>query len=524
MRTLTDLTDPIAAALAHARAASGPGQPPDRLAAIDPRPPWSADGTSAAAASSMSVSADGELTDVLRESLACLPGRPWLRPTASAGGRHPVDVVIGHGATWSTYDPVHRRLVPVAVQVIEQGSVGPKTVAQQATAQQAIAQQSVAREVTERESAGSGRGRVGDQVVIVGVTPDRTVAKYGARSLPSLLLDAGHAVAAIAAAAQRRGRQPRWSATAPAVPSSLSTGRRGRAAWYPLAAVRWSAPASEADRAGDGRDTVDLARTRGSAATPASALRAPARAVAEEAAVAEAEAAEVIPGKAIPGKAMPGEVGPGATAVVEALRHLSDDPTAPRWTPVPPHIDPGSGWRRRRSAALPWTAQRPPTEQERSHLVAGLAHPVWWVLAGPSGPVVVDHRGRRYAGDARPVLAGWACGQGWLVDVPALVLWTASGSAADGGWDTLGTGRETSLGTGRETSLGTGRETSQGTGIQARDVYLGSGFAAQVVLLRAAGAGLHARAVGCWTAHDLGACVGLPEGRHAVVHAVAVGR
>ncbi|CAL9581481.1 hypothetical protein SUDANB58_05045 [Streptomyces sp. enrichment culture] len=122
-----------------------------------------------------------DLDRLLRLSLAAEDRGGRLRPAASAGALHPVDarLVVGPGCPLPPgrhgYDPLRHRVHPL-------GS-GPGS------------------------EPGSGSGETSSPGVTVelSVTPQRTVSHYGHRAWPLLLLDTGHAAAALWLAARAVG-------------------------------------------------------------------------------------------------------------------------------------------------------------------------------------------------------------------------------------------------------------------------------------------------------------------------------
>ncbi|MFC3996571.1 hypothetical protein ACFOVU_11645 [Nocardiopsis sediminis] len=143
-----------------------------------------------------------------------------LRRVPSAGGRYPVEAhVVADGRAWR-YDPVDHAL---AVPVDGGGGGAP----------------------------GSGGGVPppggGGTTVVLSLVPQRTVWRYGKRSLPVLLLDLGHAIGALLAAAPVAGYAARAEIGRPArglAAEAALPWRDGAVRWpgaapeYPLAAVR----------------------------------------------------------------------------------------------------------------------------------------------------------------------------------------------------------------------------------------------------------------------------------------------
>ncbi|MBW1600641.1 SagB/ThcOx family dehydrogenase [Streptomyces sp. JJ66] len=119
----------------------------------------------------------------------------------------------------------------------------------------------------------------------------------------------------------------------------------------------------------------------------------------------------------------------------------------------------------------------------------------WCAAVGAPEPGLVTHAPggqlRRLArGDARPTLAAWAAGQGWLAGAGAIVL--AVGAPDDADAEHL------------------------------CRAHLTAGHAAGLALATAARHGLRTRPVGSWQRADLGAALGDPPGRQWVVHGLAL--
>ncbi|MFP1624975.1 nitroreductase [Streptomyces sp. 5K101] len=145
------MTDPVRPALARARSAEEPG--PDTPA-----------GPARPALPGEPLPVPPELDRLLRPALA----GDRLRPTPSAGALHPVDtyLVIGSGCSVRpgryVYDPAGHRI---------------------------------------RRRSPLGRGRVpAGAVAVLAVAARRTVSHYGHRAWPLVVLDTGHAAAALALA------------------------------------------------------------------------------------------------------------------------------------------------------------------------------------------------------------------------------------------------------------------------------------------------------------------------------------
>ncbi|MEV1012007.1 SagB/ThcOx family dehydrogenase [Streptomyces sp. NPDC049881] len=307
-----------------------------------------------------------DLRRLLRLSLAARDGTGRLRPAASAGGLHPVDgqLVVGPGCPLPPgrygYDPLNHRV----------HTLGPAP----------------------------GDTPPGATVEL-SVTPQRTLSHYGHRAWPLLLLDTGHAAAALRLAADALG-------TGPAAPRL-----DGRTA-YPLATVHLPPP-------------------------------------------------------------VPGHRTPGAPTARDLLDRRSDGPPL-RGTP--------------------------PRDVLRTLLTtavgAGTDCLAWCAAVGGPRPELLapapDGTLRRFAaGEARPTLAAWAAGQGWLAEAGAVVL--AYGCPA-----------------GADAPL-------------IRRTHLRAGYAVGLLHVAARRHGLAARPVGSWQRADLGAALGAAPGRDWIVHGLALG-
>ncbi|GAB2634160.1 hypothetical protein GCM10027168_74980 [Streptomyces capparidis] len=118
--------------------------------------------------------------------------------------------------------------------------------------------------------------------------------------------------------------------------------------------------------------------------------------------------------------------------------------------------------------------------------------PRWWAAVGGAEPGLVAARGRGLVarGEARPTLAVWAAGQGWLAGAGAVLIahGLPDGSAP----------------------------------AEARTAHLAAGWAAARAEATAAALGLRSRPVGSWQRADLGAALGGPPGERWIVHGLAV--
>ncbi|MFY0510829.1 nitroreductase family protein [Streptomyces anulatus] len=438
-------------ALADVRSSRAPGLAPY----VPERPfPWSGAGLPLAGDEARPGAGPGaggrtviDLDRVLRLSLAApadTPGR--LRPVPSAGALHPVraHLLIGPGCSLPpgryAYDPrVHRA---------------------------------------------HRRGPAPDGVspgvlVVLTVDASRTVAHYGHRAWPLLLLDTGHAAAALALAGTPAADvlvcldadAALLSAAAglPAAPGRPGT-RPGGEPELPLAAVSLTPTGVTADA--PGTLTAWAGPTR--AGTPS------ARPGAETAAPRELAAARHL------------------------LHHIARAPELPggTWRPAtrPGPVTDGA-LEKRRSAPLD-DLTHPPGEDLLARLLATARTarpdgPAWTAAVGGDAPALyAEAPGShgldvRASGDARPTLARWAAGQQWIGGAGALLL--AHGCPGDA------------------------------PAAAVRTCHLAAGYAAGAVQAHATALGLRSRPIGSWQQADLGAALGEAPGRDWIVHGLAVG-
>lgn len=314
-----DLQTGLVAALARARSPERPGPDTPAGTAVrrwpgPPRPIPEAG------------PADLDLRTLLRLSLAASDPSGRLRPTPSAGALHPVDteLVVGAGCSLPPgrygYDPLRHRVHPV----------GPPA-----------------------------DGTPPGVTAVLSVTAQRTVSHYGHRAWPLLLLDTGHAAAALFLAARVLGAGE---------PGVRMDGRTGS----PLAVVRVPPPGGPSPRrpADEDRPAPADLLTRRSAPPPLPGLppRAALRAV-----LATAERAGdggLLRWCAAVGPPRPGlmELAPEGTAL---RRHASGDarPTLAAWAA-------GQAWLADAGAVV--IAHGCPTDAgpahiRRAHLRAGFA-------------------------------------------------------------------------------------------------------------------------------------------------------
>ncbi|MFJ4709702.1 nitroreductase [Streptomyces anulatus] len=388
-----------------------------------------------------------DLDRVLRLSLAAPVGTPGrLRPVPSAGALHPVraHLLIGPGCSLPpgryAYDPrahrAHRR--------------GP-----------------------------APDGVSPGVLVVLTVAASRTVAHYGHRAWPLLLLDAGHAAAALALAGppatdvlvclDADSALLSTAAGLPSAPDRPDT-RPGAEPELPLAAVRLTPTDVTADAPGA------LAAWAGpiNAGTP-SVRTGTETAVPSELAVAQ-----------------------------HLLHHIARAPELPggTWHPAPrPGPVTDRALEKRRSAP-PDELTHPPGEDLLARLLttartARPDGPAWTAAVGGDAPALYATAPGsggldvRASGDARPTLARWAAGQQWIGGTGAVLL--AHGCPGDA------------------------------PAAAVRTCHLAAGYAAGAVQAQATALGLRSRPIGSWQRADLGAALGDAPGRDWVVHGLAVG-
>ncbi|MFJ9624074.1 nitroreductase [Streptomyces sp. NPDC101181] len=386
-----------------------------------------------------------DLDRVLRLSLGAPPGTPGrLRPVPSAGALHPVRVhlLVGTGCSLPpgryAYDPRAHRAHPRGPAPAD---VPPGALA------------------------------------VLTVAVARTVAHYGHRAWPLLLLDAGHAAAALALAAPPGGVRVCLDADGALLSAAAGLpAPADRRAWpgfeleTPLAAVRWT---PQGTPAGDAAEVLRAWATLplGAAPTPRSG-------------------AEI---------ASPREI----AATRHLLGLLAASPRRPggTWHPAPRPGPVTDGTLRARRSAAPEDLTRPPgTDPLRQVLGTARAArpdgPAWTVATGGAAPALYTAApdgtglGLLATGDARPTLARWAAHQRWLCAVGAVLL--AHGCPTDAPPALI------------------------------RGSHLTAGYAAGTAQLHATALGLGSRPIGSWQQADLGAALGDAPGRDWIVHGLVV--
>ncbi|NJQ03194.1 SagB/ThcOx family dehydrogenase [Streptomyces sp. PLAI1-29] len=369
-----------------------------------------------------------DLHTLLRLSLAASDGSGRLRPTPSAGALHPVDseLAVGEGCSLPPgrygYDPLRHQV---------------------------------------HHLGGPPHGTPPGLTAGLSVTARRTASHYGHRAWPLLLLDTGHAAAALVLAARAPGSGE---------PRVRLDGRTE----HPLVTVHIPAP-------GPARIPPPGGHIRPSAGhVPPPAGPGPVRRTA-----------------GTPGPQAPDGVHVPRTPEDARVRQVPEDARVPQVPGGPPTA---AELLARRSSPPPLPGT-PPRDALHAVLTtaarAGGGELRWCAAVGPPEPGLVEPAGdgtalRRYAaGDARPALAAWAAGQAWLADAGAVLL--AHGCPADAGAPHI------------------------------RRAHLRAGFAVHLAHIAARRHGLAARPVGSWQQADLGAALGAAPGRDWVVHALALG-
>ncbi|WP_327391046.1 nitroreductase [Streptomyces microflavus] len=378
-----------------------------------------------------------DLERALRLSLAVPHGTPGcrLRPVASAGALHPVraHLLLGPGCSLPpgryAYDPHTHRVHPR----------GPAPT-----------------------DAPPGA------VVVLTVTAARTVAHYGHRAWPLLLLDAGHAAAALALAAAPAG--VRVSLDADGAELSAAAGLPRAAEWracrpepepeLPLAAL-WLPP--------------------GPGPVP------PTAALAAWAALPCALAPVWQPGAET---ASPREL----DATRTLLAHIATGPGS-TWHPARRPAPVTDETLRTRRSAAPSDLAHPPAPDLLARILATAGEtrpdgPAWAAAIGGDTPGLRTAAGPLASGDARPTLARWAAGQQWVGTAGAVLI--AHGCPADAPPALI------------------------------RSSHLAAGYAAGVAQAHATALGLRSRPIGSWQQADLGAALGDAPGRDWIVHGLAL--
>ncbi|MEU5289313.1 nitroreductase [Streptomyces sp. NPDC020755] len=391
--------------------------------------------------------AELDLDRVLRLSLAAPAGTPGrLRPVPSAGGLHPVcaHLLAGPGCSLPpgryAYDPLAHRAHP--------------------------------------------RGPAPDGVppgvlVVLTVAASRTVAHYGHRAWPLLLLDTGHAAAALALAGPPAA-DVLVCLDADAALLSAAAGLPSAPHWPDA----WPGSEPELPLA-----VVGLAPVGVFVGTPGALI---------------AWAGPPRTGTPTPRPGAEPTPPRELAATLRLLTHISASPELPGgiWHPATrpgPVTDMALEARR---SAPPDDLNHPPGEEQVARLLttAGTARPdgpAWTAAIGGGDPALYakapGSRGLdvRASGDARPTLAHWAAGQQWIGGAGAVLL--AHGCPGDA------------------------------PPAAVRAAHLAAGYAAGAVQVHATALGLPSRPIGSWQRADLGAALGEAPGRDWIVHGLAGG-
>ncbi|MBT2489680.1 hypothetical protein J7E96_14385 [Streptomyces sp. ISL-96] len=425
-------------ATARSGAAPGPDTPAGRAAAVWTSPPQP-----------LTAGTAPDLDHLLRYSLAALEGANGrLRPAPSAGALHPVNahlLVGGAGALPAgryAYDALTHR--------------------------------------AHRRGPAPGDPPDGTLVVLT-VSARRTVSHYGHRALPLLLLDTGHAAAALAQAGAAQVCLDADGALLAAA-AGLPDPGHWRQTW----------PGTEPQHA------------------LAAVALGPAAGRAEHALTRWAACGLGQPPQAEPAAA---EVPPVLTRTWHALEDMTTVAAGPgEWTPTAERVS-ARTLMSRRSAPPPLRGA--PAREDVARVLARAAGaslsggPRWCVAVGGARPALFElardggegrapEHGRGPAlrllasGDARPTLAAWAAGQAWIAEAGAVLLAYGCPPDADAG--------------------------------RIRRDHLTAGYAVGLAQCAAAELGLVSRPVGSWQQADLGAALGGAHGRDWIVHGLVMGR
>ncbi|WP_063838983.1 nitroreductase family protein [Streptomyces sp. MMG1522] len=316
-------------------------------------------------------------------------------------------------------------------------------------------------------------------LAVLTVAASRTVAHYGHRAWPLLLLDAGHAAAALAQAGpptadvlvclDADGALLSAAAGLPRAPARHSEWQAAELE-PPLAAV-WFTPTGGSVRT---IDPLSAWATRARASAP---VRAPG-----------------------PPIAQPREL----SRTQRLLSLLAQAPARPAgtWHPASrPEGVTGKTLTTRRSAP-PDDLRRPPERELLASVLttartASPAGPDWTVVTGGAAPALYTASPGRPGlllhahGDARPTLAHWAARQTWIGTTGAVLL--AHGCPDDA------------------------------SPAEVRISHLAAGYAIGLAQTHATALGLRSRPIGSWQQADLGAALGEAPGRDWVVHGLALG-
>ncbi|MEU0162582.1 nitroreductase [Streptomyces sp. NPDC006261] len=371
----------------------------------------------------------------LRLSLAAPHRAGRLRPVASAGALHPVQahLLVGPGCSLPpgryAYDPRTHRAHPRG-----------------------------------RAPADAPSGAF----VILTVTAARTVAHYGHRAWPLLLLDAGHAAAALALAAAPEGVLVCLDADG----AGLSA-----AAGLPRAAerqARWPGVDPELPLV-----AIWLPSARGSV-HPTASLTAWAALPCALTSASRPDTENALPPELAAARQLLANVAAGSDST---------------WHPAPRPAPVTDETLRRRRSAAPSDLSHPPAPDLVARVLATAEGarpdgPAWAAAVGGDAPGLLTTDGPLASGDARPTLARWAAGQQWIGTAGAVLV--AHGCPADAPPALI------------------------------RSSHLAAGYAAGVAQAHATALGLRSRPIGSWQQADLGAALGDDPGHDWIVHGLAL--
>lgn len=433
-------------ALADARSPRVPALSPY----VPERPcPWGGPGLTV---TGTGVTAEGsialDLDLVLRLSLASptrTPGR--LRPVPSAGALHPVraHLLLGPGCPLPpgryAYDPRTHRAHPrgAAPADVPQGAL-----------------------------------------LVLTVAASRTVAHYGHRAWPLLLLDTGHAAAALALAASSP-LDVRVCLDADAALLSAAAGLPRAPDWQDA----WPGTEPELPLA-----VVRLVHRGGRSADPGGMLSAWAE-LPQGTAPAPQPGADIAPPREL-------------AAARHLLDHIARAPELPggTWYPAARPGPVTDAVLEARRSAPPADLNLPPGKDLLARILATAqtthpAGPAWTAaVGGPDPALYASAPGShgldvRASGDARPTLAHWAARQQWIGTTGAVLL--AHGCPEDA------------------------------PPAAVRNSHLIAGYAVGAAQAHATALGLRSRPIGSWQQADLGAALGDTPGRDWIVHGLALG-
>ncbi|NGO86620.1 nitroreductase [Streptomyces sp. 196(2019)] len=306
-------------------------------------------------------------------------------------------------------------------------------------------------------------------VAVLTVVASRTVAHYGHRAWPLLLLDAGHAAAALALAAAPGG--VRVSLDADGTELAAAAGLPRAAEW-------------EACRPGGEPELPLVALWLPPAQTPPC-----------ERDPLAAWSAHPRPRTAAPPTPGAGAVPAGELGSVQSLLDHLTRASRPTWHPAHRPAPVTDDTLRTRRSADPADLTPPPAPGLLAQVLT-TAHtarpdgPAWVAAVGGDTPGLRTPTGPLASGDARPTLARWAAGQRWIGTAGAVLV--AHGCPADA------------------------------PPALVRRSHLAAGYAAGAAQAHATALGLRSRPIGSWQQADLGAALGDAPGQDWIIHGLAL--